>query len=109
MLLMTNDAWFGHVSGPYQHFAQARLRAIEQRMPMARVANTGVSGMIDAMGRVTARIGLDEMGAVDAALPPRGAAPAYARWGDAPMLALLLAMGLAGMRRNRLDRGRAGA
>ncbi len=109
MLLMTNDAWFGHVSGPYQHFAQARLRAIEQRMPMARVANTGVSGMIDAMGRVTARIGLDEMGAVDAALPPRGAAPAYARWGDAPMLALLLALGLAGMRRNRLDRGRAGA
>ncbi|EYD70813.1 apolipoprotein N-acyltransferase [Limimaricola hongkongensis] len=109
MLLMTNDAWFGTVSGPYQHFAQARLRAIEQRMPMARVANTGVTGMIDAQGRVTARIGLGETGAVDAPLPPRGAAPGYARWGDGPMLVMLLALGLAGMRRNRLDRERAGA
>lgn len=109
MLLMTNDAWFGTLSGPYQHFAQARLRAIEQRMPMARVANTGVSGMIDAQGRVTAQIGLGETGALDAALPPRGAAPAYARWGDGPMIAALLLLGLAAMCRNRLDRGRVGA
>ena len=109
MLLMTNDAWFGTVSGPYQHFAQARLRAIEQRMPMARVANTGVSGMIDAMGRVTARIGLGKMGAVDAALPPRGPAPGYARWGDAPMLVLLLLLAAVGWRHNRLDRDQDGA
>ncbi|WP_341211356.1 apolipoprotein N-acyltransferase [uncultured Limimaricola sp.] len=109
MLLMTNDAWFGTVSGPYQHFAQARLRAIEQRMPMARVANTGVSGMIDAMGRVTARIGLGETGAVDAALPPRGMVPGYARWGDWPMLAVLLLLAALGWRHKRLDRGRGGA
>jgi apolipoprotein N-acyltransferase len=109
MVLMTNDAWFGTLSGPYQHLALARLRAIEQRMPMARVANTGVSAMIDARGRVTARLGLGETGAIDASLPPRGAAPAYARLGDAPLLGLLALLGLAAMRRNRLDRGRAGA
>ena len=78
-------------------------------MPMARVANTGVSGMIDAMGRVTARIGLGKMGAVDAALPPRGPAPGYARWGDAPMLVLLLLLAAVGWRHNRLDRDQDGA
>ncbi len=96
MLLITNDGWFGSLSGPYQHFAQGRLRAIEQRMPMVRVANTGVSGMIDADGRVLVRIGLGQAGAVDAALPPARSAPAYARLGDWPMrLALLLLIGLA--------------
>nr|WP_090113971.1 apolipoprotein N-acyltransferase [Limimaricola pyoseonensis] len=108
MLLVTNDGWFGDLSGPYQHLAQARLRAIEQRMPMARVANTGVSAMIDAAGRVTAQIGLNEAGAVDAALPPRGPAPAYARTGDAPMLVVLaLLAALGSLRRDiRLDRAR---
>ncbi len=111
MLLMTNDGWFGTVSGPYQHFAQARLRAIEQRMPMVRVANTGVSGMIDTSGRVTARLGLGETGAVDAALPPRGPAPVYARLGDVPVMVFLGLLATLGFRRwdYALDRRRGSA
>ena len=66
---ITNDAWFGEASGPYQHFAQARVRAIEQGLPLARAANTGISAMVDAHGRVVASLGLDEAGYVDAVLP----------------------------------------
>ena len=92
MVLITNDAWFGEDAGPYQHLAQARLRAIEQGLPMVRVANTGVSAMIDGKGRLTAAIPLGTAGAVDAMLPPALDAPPYVRWGDAPVLILLLSL-----------------
>jgi len=82
LLQLTNDAWFGTFSGPYQHLAQARLRAIEQGLPMVRVANTGVSAMIDARGRISAQIPLGQAGAVDAALPPALPVTPYARIGD---------------------------
>ncbi len=88
LLLITNDAWFGRVSGPYQHLAQARLRSAEQGLPMIRVANTGVSAMIDATGRVTARLPLGQAGWTDAVLPPPLPPTPYARTGDAPMIAL---------------------
>ena len=81
LLLITNDAWFGTVSGPYQHLAQARLRSAEMGLPMIRVANTGVSAMIDAAGRVTARIPLGEAGWRDAPLPPPLPATPFARAG----------------------------
>ena len=99
LLLITNDAWFGQGAGPLQHLAQARLRAIEQGLPMVRVANTGVSAMIDARGQVTAMLPLGAEGALDAVLPPALAATPYTRWGDWPViLVLIVSLGLCFLR-----------
>lgn len=92
VLQVTNDAWFGEVSGPYQHLAQARMRAVEQGLPVVRAANTGVSAVIDAEGRMVANLGLGRQGILDAALPPARAATLYARMGDIPALALILVL-----------------
>ena len=89
LLQITNDAWFGTFSGPYQHLAQARFRAVEQGVPMVRVANTGVSAMIDARGRIVTSLPLGQGGAIDAALPAVAPVTLYARTGDGPLLALL--------------------
>ncbi|SIO08433.1 apolipoprotein N-acyltransferase [Vannielia litorea] len=95
ILHITNDAWFGKLSGPYQHLAQARLRAVEQGVPVLRSANTGISAVIDAQGRVLATLPLGEEGYLDVALPPRLAAtPPYRLWGDWGVLALLAAFAL---------------
>ncbi len=98
---VTNDAWFGALSGPYQHLAQARLRAIEQGLPLVRAANTGVSAVIDARGRVLASLPLNAEGFLDAPLPAAWPPTPYARSGDRPVLALLslLVLGLAAIRR----------
>lgn len=90
LLLITNDAWFGKAAGPHQHLAQARLRAIEQGLPMVRVANTGISAMIDAKGRITASLALDVEGAIDAALPPALRETFYSRHGDWPVIIVLI-------------------
>ncbi|WP_164661839.1 apolipoprotein N-acyltransferase [Tropicibacter sp. Alg240-R139] len=82
LLQVTNDAWFGARSGPYQHLAQARMRAIEQGVPLMRAANTGVSAMIDPLGRVTASLALGQAGYVDAELPAPLPPTLYARTGD---------------------------
>ena len=91
ILQITNDGWFGNLAGPYQHLAQARLRAIEQGLPLLRAANTGVSGVIDARGRLLRALPLNTEGFLDVALPGALPPPPYARWGDAPILMLLLA------------------
>lgn len=90
LLQITNDAWFGDWSGPYQHLAQARMRAVEQGLPMIRVANTGVSAMIDPLGQITHSIPLGETGFVDAVLPAPLAKTLYALTGDFPVLMILL-------------------
>ncbi|WP_415233636.1 apolipoprotein N-acyltransferase [Pseudorhodobacter sp.] len=95
ILQITNDAWFGKLTGPWQHLAQARLRAIEQGLPLLRAANTGISAVIDARGRVAAYIPLGVADFLDAPLPPALPPTAYARFGDAPILVLLLGLGLA--------------
>jgi len=94
ILQITNDAWFGTLTGPYQHLAQARLRAIEQGLALVRVANTGISAVIDPRGRVVAQIALGQAAYLDAALPAALAAPLYARWGEGPLLLLMAGLGL---------------
>ncbi len=84
LVQITNDAWFGQISGPYQHLAQARIRSIEQGLPLARAANTGISAMIDARGRVVASLGLGETGYLDGLLPAALPPTTYARYGDGP-------------------------
>lgn len=69
LLNVTNDAWFGMSSGPHQHFEMARMRAVEQGIPLVRVANTGISAVVDSFGRVTALINLGEKAYTDAKLP----------------------------------------
>ncbi|XCC94997.1 apolipoprotein N-acyltransferase [Salipiger sp. H15] len=89
LLQITNDAWFGNFSGPYQHLAQARIRAIEQGLPLLRAANTGVSAVIDGAGRVLKSLPLNEAGFIDARLPPPLRVTLYSRTGDLPLLGLL--------------------
>ncbi|WP_425083921.1 apolipoprotein N-acyltransferase [Ruegeria profundi] len=103
ILQITNDAWFGTRSGPYQHLAQAQMRAIEQGLPLMRSANTGISGMIDPLGRITASLPLGQAGFVEADLPLPLAPTVYSRIGDLPVLlvSLLLAVLLWRMPRPR--------
>ena len=82
LLNVTNDAWFGMSAGPYQHFASARLRAVEEGLPLVRAANTGISGVVDAYGRVIASIGLGRQGVVDVSLPAPIPPTFFARFGN---------------------------
>ena len=104
LLNVTNDAWFGLSSGPYQHLTSARLRTIEEGLPMIRSANTGVSAVIDAYGNVLASLDMSREGIIDHVLPPARAWTPYAKWGDAALLVLLVSLALslvAGDRRGR--------
>jgi len=89
LLQITNDAWFGTLTGPFQHAAQARLRAVEQGLPLVRVANTGVTEVVDARGRVTASLPFGMPGYLDALLPGPLPPTFYATWGELPALLLL--------------------
>ena len=97
LLNVTNDAWFGLTPGPYQHFAQARLRAIEQGIPLIRAANNGISAIIDPYGRERARIELGERGIIDGDLPKALPETVYSRIAGGPFSALSLFMGLIGI------------
>ncbi|MGH7039587.1 MAG: apolipoprotein N-acyltransferase [Stellaceae bacterium] len=90
ILNVTDDAWYGRTSGPYQHFAIARTRAVEEGLPLIRVANNGISGVVDAEGRVVTQLGLDDIGYADVVLPVAGARTLYATEGDLPLLVLLV-------------------
>ena len=70
LLTLSNDAWFGQTAGPHQHFAQARMRAIEEGIPVFRVANTGITGAFDSYGRVLARSQLGVATVIEVPVPP---------------------------------------
>ena len=92
LLHLTNDAWFGEFSGPYQHLAQARIRSIEMGLPLARSANTGVSAMIDPYGRITASLPLGQAGFIDATLPASLPPTLFAQFGEWPSVLAALAI-----------------
>jgi apolipoprotein N-acyltransferase len=103
LLNITNDAWFGFSAGPHQHLATARLRAVEEGLPLARAAQTGISAVFDSRGRMLAHLGLGETGSLAVTLPGAGEPTPFARVGmwiplGCALMALLLAS-LASIRR----------
>jgi apolipoprotein N-acyltransferase len=101
---LTNDGWFGISTGPYQHLEQARLRAIESGLPLVRAANTGISAVIDPLGRTIESLPLGAEGVLDAPLPKPVRPPLYSYVGDVPaglMVILALAIVIGGRLRER--------
>lgn len=86
----TNDAWFGASIGPWQHLASARMRAIEEGLPLVRAANTGISAVVDSYGATLAMLEIDTSGVIDIRLPRPLPATIYARFGDWALLFLML-------------------
>jgi apolipoprotein N-acyltransferase len=106
LLNVTNDAWFGHTPGPFQHFAQAQMRAIETGLPVIRAANTGVSAVVDGKGLVIEQLQIFEKGIIDSKLPQGMGKTLYGKFGDVPMLVIsfLLVVFAASSQYNRVSR-----
>ncbi len=97
LINVTNDAWYGDTAGPQQHLAQARLRAVETGLPMARSANNGVSALIDPVGRVLKRVEYNQTGFIEMALPKPVAQTPYARQGELWAVLLFAVMLICGI------------
>ena len=90
LLNVTNDAWFGSSIGPHQHFQQAKMRAIEEGLPLVRAANTGISAVVDPFGRTIGSLALGTAGVLDSRLPAALPPTLYVRFRDLPVLVLVL-------------------
>ncbi len=90
ILNVTNDAWFGRTPGPYQHFAQARLRAVEEGLPLVRAANTGISAVVDPYGRLVSSLPLSVEGVLDSDLPVAASRTVYSQTDIFPLTATLV-------------------
>jgi len=102
LLNVTNDGWFGRSPGPFQHFASARFRAVEEGLPLARAANTGITAMVDPFGRIVAALPLGTEGTLDVLLPAPLAPTLFARTGlllPAVLVLLALAAGVGSIMR----------
>jgi apolipoprotein N-acyltransferase len=100
---VTNDGWFGNSSGPHQHFQQARVLAIEEGLPLVRAANTGISAVVDPLGRVIQSLPLGTDGVIDSRLPKPIGATIFVRTGNG-LVGLMLAVALVVIVRRRLRR-----
>jgi apolipoprotein N-acyltransferase len=105
LLNLTNDGWFGASAGPYQHFQQARIRAIEEGLPLVRAANTGISAVVDPLGRVIASLPLGAEGVLNSRLPQPIPLTPYGRMGDS-LVGIMVAIALLGVIRSRHRAGR---
>jgi apolipoprotein N-acyltransferase len=82
LVTITNDAWFGRTSAPYQHFSMAAFRAVENRVFVARAANTGITGIIDPKGKILKEVGIFERGTVNGAIRLSNQKTFYTLHGD---------------------------
>ncbi len=96
LINLTNDGWYGNSSGPYQHFFAARMRAIEEGIPVVRAANSGISGIINAYGQVVSSLPLNATQVLDAEIPAETLYPLYAKYGNVmPFLGIAFCIGFA--------------
>lgn len=94
ILNITNDAWFGSLTGPYQHFHQARVRAVEEGLPLIRVANTGISASVDPFGRIEESLPLGIAGIIDTVLPSALPSTFQKRFPDISFAIVMAILGL---------------
>jgi apolipoprotein N-acyltransferase len=87
---VTNDGWFGISTGPYQHFQQARVLAIAEGLPLVRAANTGISAVVDPVGRIVGSLPLGSEGVLDAPLPRAIEPTPYVRLGEVPLILFMV-------------------
>jgi apolipoprotein N-acyltransferase len=103
ILNLTNDGWFGISTGPYQHLQQARVRAIEEGLPLVRAANTGISVVADPLGRIIAALPLGTEGTLDSGLPAKVETTIYTYWGDRHIALVLVVVFVVGTIKRRTN------